>query len=103
MALTIQDLKEIPAGKIFLTGIDTDGIVQRGITVRWIAKKGMGWDDWAIYWLEINAEMQKKHIQHIDVEFQDEIIAGYGHKLRQIPQIRKLVPCDIEVLEKYRW
>lgn len=94
--LTIEKLDKIPRGEIFSTGIttnDPDGIYMTdynfGKSLLWIAKKGNGYNDWAIYihWAEKGIEFVKTQ----------------GDKVTNKENIQKLVPCDNEVFSKYRY
>jgi len=92
--LDLEMLKIIPAGTVFGEGIvidNPDGInmTNSGKDLRWVAKKGFGYDDWAIY----------IHWADNDILF----VAEQGDKVNWEDNIRKLVPCTDEVYEKYRF
>lgn len=90
--LTITDFNTIPYGQIFAKGWILAG--RTGIQVfkptdwvLWIAKKGQGYD-WAIY---------------VDSNIHDEeYVKKHGAKIVDRSFIQELVPCDKEMLERYR-
>lgn len=93
--LTIEVLKSMPKYTVFAEGTTVNspqGVYmtdyRRGDTMRWLAKTGeIG--DWCIY---------------IDwVEKSDNSILRTGEKVTGNDAIRKLVPCDREVLKMYRY
>lgn len=91
--LTLQKLKDMPANKIFVTGIVKDNpeginMTNSGRDLRWIAKRG-GIHDWAIYihWSENTIEW----------------IADYGDKVYNKEHIKKLIECDEEAFNMYRY
>ena len=92
--LTIDIFEKIPTGKIFLSGelpnepgglYMTDSNI--GAMLTWVAQKGYN-HDWSIYchW----SIWSKKHI------------AKHGTKVMDEDNIKKCVPCDKEVLKRYR-
>ena len=97
--MTIEQLTQLPLGKPFANGIISDSVFKLinpdfiGDSpikqLKWIAKMGMGWHDWAIY--------------YGPNDFPDELIIEHGFKVRTTPAIRELVPCEIAVLDKYRY
>jgi hypothetical protein len=91
--LTLDKFLKLERGKVFASGIvkdDNSGInmTNTGNDLRWIAKAGGG-NDWAIYihWAFRNEEWITKH----------------GDKVTFESHIRKLIPCDIEVFNLYRF
>lgn len=85
--LTFTQLEAIEDDSVFATGTLTHPTLDKS-EVRWIAKKGSGYNDWAIYY---------HHSKH-DVEF----IKTQGDKVTTESMIRALVPCDDQVYAKYR-
>lgn len=91
--LTLQQLKDMPDQTIFAHGETVNGpeginISNDGRTLRWIAKRGNGYHDWAIY---------------IGIaSWDDSLIASNGDKVNNEDNIKKLVPCDDEAYKMYR-
>jgi hypothetical protein len=92
--LTIENFDLIPSDAIISSGEttnDSNGIYMTdsrvGEKLKWIAKKGGG-PDWAIYTFWAN--------------YPDHFVLENGEKVRDPRNIQKLVPCDDEVMEKYR-
>ncbi len=86
--LTIEILKALEHGDIIDHGV---GIIHAVADheVKWVACKGLGpINDWAIYYG--HPYWDKKHIKLHGIKIRDRIIA------------RELMPCDDEVLKKYR-
>ena len=91
--LTEAKFKKIPRGEIFATGVlpnSPEGLFMTtsGGELRWIAKKGHGYD-WAIYchwayWTEFE-------------------IASNGDKVTNEHHIKRCVPCDDVVFKLYRY
>ena len=93
MELTRQQFDEIPLGEVFATGVlpnSPDGIfmANNGGDLRWVAKKGWGYD-WAVYC----------HWAHNSVEY----VRDYGDKVTTEKYIRRCVPCTDEVFKIYRY
>lgn len=91
--LTIEKFNEMPYEEIFGKGLTTDdsegiNMTNSGNKLKWIAKKGGG-DDWAIY----------IHLADSSTDY----IKKYGDKVKSENNILKLIPCDKEVLKKYRF
>ncbi len=93
---TLKDLKEKPPGMVFMDGTFinsrediyvTSNVAWEDSTLYWAAKKGSGYDDWAIY-VSPNSNL--------------DYIISYGDKLYGDENIKKLTDCDDEVLAKYR-
>lgn len=93
--LTIEKLESIIPGTIFARGElpnSPEGIYMtdndRARMLRWLAVKGHGYDDWAIYcgWA--------------DQEWDE--IRSNGDKVHNKDAIQKCVPCDEEVFKRYR-
>jgi hypothetical protein len=94
--MTMRELETVVPGEIFAKGelpnspegiYMTDGNLGR--TLRWLAVKGHGYDDWAIYcgwadtsWGEIRSN---------------------GDKVAGKDNIQKCVPCDDDVFKRYRY
>jgi len=90
--LTLQQLKDMAPGTIFLKGLFRDcpeeiNIAYTGQLVKWVAVVGQA-HDWAIY------------CQSAD--WSDEEIRRIGDKIQHEENIRKLVPCDDEAYSVYR-
>lgn len=93
--LTLKKLKELPESQVFATGVvenSPEGVYmtdnRKGHKMRWVAKRGTI-HDWAIYihWAEHDEDYVMKN----------------GDKVRDEKNIRKLVPCDNEAFEMYRF
>ena len=96
--LTLEELKAIPAGKVFATGIlpnNPDGLYMEsapGLLDRmllWVAIKGYGYDDWSIY-----THWEEKGIDWVKEQ---------GDKVSSESNIQKCVLCTEEVLQRYRY
>lgn len=92
--LTLKELKAIPPGEVFATGVlpnSEEGLYMTndGGELRWIAKKGFGYNDWAIYCYWANQ----------DVDW----IKNHGDKVTSKDNIQKCVPCSEECLNLYRF
>jgi len=92
--LDLETLKTIPRGTIFARGkiIDSpDGInmTNSGKMLRWLAKKGYGYDDWCIYC----------HRAINDWDY----VRSSGDKVINKHNIKKLVPCTDECFALYRY
>lgn len=90
--MDLTQFEKIEPGEIFASGTIEDSpkginMANTGQELRWIAKKGFG-NDWAIY-----CHWNK---------FSDETIARMGQKVASNDNIEKLVPCTIEMLNRYR-
>ena len=91
MPLDDQMLRAMPLHTIFADGRCPDTSIGMGSTgkqLHWIAVRGGGPADWAIYcspdyWTE-------------------ERIRGLGDKIHDEKTIRRLVPCDDQAYESYR-
>ena len=93
--MTIEEYNLIPNNSIIAKGVipnSPEGIFmtehRKGDNLIWIAKKSY-YGEWAIYvhW-EDNGE---------------EYVLNYGDKLYSPPDIKKLIPCDDEVFNLYRF
>lgn len=93
--LTLQMLKAMPPQTVFAKGIvpnSPDGIymtnTRKGDNLMWVAQRG-NMHDWTIYchWGE-NGEA---------------FILQNGDKVFDVKNIKKLVPCDDEAYEMYRF
>ena len=90
--LTIEKLKEMAEGT-FATGVATDNpeginMANTNKDLRWVAVRG-GIHDWAIYchWADKSVRWIEKH----------------GDKVNRESHIRKLVECDDEAFNMYRY
>jgi len=91
--LTKAEFDKIPVGKIFAAGVlpnSPEGLfmTNSGGELRWIAKKGYGYD-WAVYC-------------HWD-SWTESQIASNGDKVRSEHHIKRCVPCDDDVFNLYRY
>lgn len=93
MTLSVEALKAMPKGTVFARGEMEDSpyglnMTGSGKMLRWIAKRG-DIHDWAIYthWA-INPW---------------EYIAERGDKVRDPHNIKRLIPCDDDAFDMYRW
>lgn len=94
--MTLEDLKLTEAGKLFACGElpnSEEGLfmtnVHPGRMLRWVAKKGFGYNDWAIY------------CQWDDKSFV--YIGEHGDKVTTKSNILKCVQCDEAMLNTYRY
>ena len=94
--MTMKELEAVMPGTIFVKGElpnSPEGIYMtdsnRGRTLRWLAVKGRGYDDWAIYcgWEDMSWEE----------------IRGNGDKITTKEYIQRCVPCDDDVFKRYRY
>ena len=93
--LTLEKLKEMPAGEVFATGFvenSPEGIYMtdqnKGKQLLWAAKRG-GIHDWAIYIYWADAGLS--------------FVLSQGDKVTNEENIKKLVPCDEEAFKMYRY
>lgn len=89
-----QMLDAMPLGTIFATGTAKDNpgeLFMHGTDelIRWVAVRGYGPGDWAIYCLEAGCDPGH--------------IAKMGDKVWDESHIRKLVPCDDGAFNLYRY
>lgn len=88
MKLTVERLKLMKAGQIFLAGTILDQRIYIKY-IRWVAVRGLGFHDWAIYYLVE------------DYDFVD--IAKHGDKIFAKEVIKDLVDCDDDAFNLYRY
>lgn len=86
--LTEQNLKDMSPGERFATGIGTYPELHQK-AIRWVAVRGEGMHDWAIYY----------HLLKNDVYY----ISRQGDKCFTESVIKKLVPCTDEAHNLYRY
>lgn len=93
--LTLEQLKAMPKGCAFATGTIENSpegfFVTRdnpGKLIRWVAKRG-GIHDWTIYYYWEDWDMQR--------------VLDYGDKVLNKEVIRKMVPCNDEAFNMYRF
>lgn len=91
--LTLKQLKDMPDRIVFAHGVTTDdangiNMANTGNQLRWVAKRGQI-HDWAIY-------------IHFAI-YDDNWIKAHGDKVTGEHHIKKLVPCDDEAFEMYRY
>lgn len=84
--LTSKQFDEADHNSVLGTGVVTDPELYEN-PVRWVAVKGWG-NDWAIYY----------NLEHHSVGQ----VKGNGDKVTSANLIQNLMPCEVEVLEKYR-
>lgn len=92
--ISLEQLKSLPATKIFRYGvIDNEKLddpnFPTNVHVRFVAKKGNGHNDWAIY---LSYAVSK-----------NDDIAKYGIKVTRPLEIQMLCPCTKQAYEKYRF
>ena len=94
--LTLKELQAFPDGEVFATGVLPNNHIgifltntREGDGLRWVAKKGWGYTDWAIY-------------AHWDDEHDTAWIADHGDKVTTDHNIQRCVPCEDDVLKLYR-
>ena len=95
--MTLEELAQFNPGTIFAQGLAINiptGLWMEsnsehyGKELQWVAKKGHGYNDWAIY-----CHWKGHSIQYVSEN---------GQKVTSVENIRKLVPCDDAMLAKYR-
>ncbi len=86
--LTKDELKEITPGMIFAEGTGTFPELRIDLPLRWVAVRGEGYHDWAIYYHTIDHE--------------PDWVKHNGDKAMGENIIRRLVNCTDEVWELYR-
>ena len=91
--LTVKMLDAMPPDTIFATGMATDTpdslyLANTGKPLRWVAVRGVGYGDWAIY----------AHLAHNNIED----IRNHGDKVHFEIHIRRCVECDDEAMGRYR-
>lgn len=91
--MTIEEFKAIPFGSVFAQGKCTDDVNGANMTgsgrmLRWVAKKGRI-NDWCIYchWATSSFEY----------------IITNGDKVTGESNIKRLVPCDDDMFNAYRY
>lgn len=94
MKLSFKEFQNIESGTVFAKGIIMDGPNGLHMTnnseqeLRWLAKKGEGYDDWAVY---VATSSQSY-----------EYIEQYGDKVFSERNILKCIQADRETLNRYR-
>lgn len=110
--LTVEKLKSMQPWEIFASGEWVDdwklfNIRWEGRQVQWVAVRGKGYHDWAIYYHLSNEEEREKAETLLDLTYYwrwtDENIAKIGDKLTRESTIRAIVPCDDESFNLYRY
>jgi len=91
--LDVQMLKAMPPGTMFATGVAIDEpnglfMARTGKKLRWVAVRGEGMPDWAIYC----------HFESSNIIY----IKSSGDKVCDEKHIKMLVPCDDEAYALYR-
>jgi hypothetical protein len=93
--LTLEKLKAMKPGEVFAQGEvenSPDGVYMtdehKGQMLKWVAKRG-GYHDWAIY---------------LDWAYKSfDSVLSNGQKTTTATYIKKLVPCDDEAFNMYRY
>ena len=91
--LNMKSFSKIDYGKVFAKGeiIDNDeGLCfdRSGKMLKWVAVKGYA-DDWCVY----------AHLADNTFDF----VKSYGNKVTMKENIQKVVPCEEDVFECYRY
>lgn len=91
--ITKEEFDKLTPGEIFATGVQPNSpegifMTRDGGNLRWVATKGYG-NDWAIYC----------HWDYNSIEY----IKESGDKLQNPDHIKLCVPCEEDVLKKYRF
>ena len=91
--ITKQEFDKLTSGEVFATGIQPNSpegifMTRDGGNLRWVAVKGFA-NDWTCYchWEDKSFEWIKQH----------------GDKLHNENHIQLCVPCEDEVLKRYRY
>lgn len=84
--LTLESLAEFEAEEMIATGVVTEPQLAAS-PIRWVAIKGRA-NDWAVYY----------HFENMGIEH----ATTQGEKVIDANLIQNLVPCDREVLNRYR-
>jgi len=92
--LTLQQLKDMPDDTVFAHGetVNSPGGINMsndGRSLRWVAVRGNGYHDWAIY-IGISS-------------WPEDLIKSNGDKVVDESNIKRLVPCDDETFGMYRY
>lgn len=104
--LTVDDLIQMRPGFIFASG-DIPNDAEDGIlmdtfeeyqALRWIASRGEGYHDWAIY----ISQAESTNIGDGVYTIPDEWIRKNGIKLSSEANIKKLIPCSDAAYALYR-
>jgi hypothetical protein len=88
MLLTLNVLKSIPAGRIFHVVITQLQYELPGQMAKFVAVKGAGLNDWAIYFGR--GDDATEHVRR------------HGNKVSTTEFIQHICPCDQEALNLYR-
>ena len=91
--LNMKSFSAIDSGKVFAQGeiVDSDeGLCfdRSGEMLKWVAVKGYA-DDWCVY----------VHLADNTFDF----VRNYGNKITMKENIQKVVPCEQDVFECYRY
>lgn len=87
--LTIEKLKEMKPGEVFIKGEGDFPELSRTDKIKWLAKRGDGYHDWCIYYHKANMS--------------EEYIKQYGYKVFTKSLIKGLVECDASAFGLYRF
>jgi hypothetical protein len=96
--MNIVEFHSVKNGEIFLSGetmLDhfRDGNLEN---YKWVAKKGDGANDWALYYSFFPAE-------HINFPLAtDQRVASHGTKMCNIKKAQELTSCNDDVIKLYR-
>lgn len=93
--LTTKMLDEMEPGMVFTRGTCTDNpfganMMNSNRMLRWVAVRGKGCPDWAIY-------------THFEDEMHWDEVRTNGDKIFSPGHIRHLVECDDEAFKRYRY
>ena len=86
--LELEDLEQTSNGQIIAMGKGYYPDIEKDEDINWIAEKGHGGNDFAIYW--ISAKQPIMTTTH------------NGEKLLDMKMVQELLNCSEEVLERYR-
>jgi len=92
--LTTYALELLKGGATIATGTAPDtpegiNMANSGMMLRWVATRGKGAPDWAIYC----------HLSHHGEQW----IKDHGNKVRNEETIKRLVPCTDRAFKSYRY
>jgi hypothetical protein len=99
--LDLNMLNAMPPGTMFAAGVGFDVsyniyVAGTGKRLRWVAVRGQGILDWAIYY------MPEDTVFGVKIFPSDDRIAREGDKIFGNNLIQRLVPCDDDALKMYR-
>lgn len=107
MTLTKQNLEEMASGEIIAVGIvenSPEGVYmtnyRKGDILFWVAKRGDGYPDWAIYahFLKTSSLIEEDSEGNATIAG----VLAMGDKITGGRDVKTLVDCDDEALSMYR-